>query len=407
MMNCFGRGFQQMAAVAAAICLACGCAKGTAGEAAGKDPVAEKPQAERKSAEPPGKDPFAVPDGPPDKQIEFLQGLSKLRPDAPDEKSAREFNAKVAPAAMAAAEKILAGKPNDEQSAIAAQVMAEVLSMKAQAGDREAAAQLQALPERFEKAGFAPLARRLRAALLREQMVEAVSADVEQLKKVVDAITKFIASGPAGPAEAGLAMTVSQVLERSGHRELAIAANRDLAKLLEKSKDRAIARLAKSLEGMARRLELPGRAMPLEGTTLDGKPLSWDTYRGKVVLVQFWATWCAPCRQEIKSIQKTYEAYHGRGFEVVGISVDEDREELEAFVKENHLPWPVVFDQALRGEDDKSMATRYGVMSIPQVILVNKEGIVVSTEVRGPALGEHLEKLLGPPEVKKEADSGK
>jgi peroxiredoxin len=281
------------------------------------------------------------------------------------------------------------------------------ITINAQPGDREAAAQLQALPERFEKAGFARLARRLRAALLQQQIVEAARTGAEPLKKAVDTITKFIASGPAGPAEAELAITVSQVLERSNHRELAIAANRDLAKLLEKSEVRSIARLAKQLEGMARRLELPGRAMPLEGTMLDGKPLSWDAYRGKVVLVSFWATWCAPCRQEIKSIRKNYEAYHSRGFEVVAISVDEDRDELETFVKENHLPWPVVVDHARRGAADKSMAPRYGVMSIPQVILVNKDGIVVATEVRGPALDEHLEKLLGPPELKKEADAGK
>src|SRR5690606_1724849 len=80
------------------------------------------------------------------------------------------------------------------------------------------------------------------------------------------------------------------------------------------------------LEGIARRMALPGNPIQVTGTLLDGSPFNWDAYRGKVVLVDFWATWCGPCRAEVPNVIKMYQAYHDKGFDVVGISLDEKPE---------------------------------------------------------------------------------
>ncbi len=124
---------------------------------------------------------------------------------------------------------------------------------------------------------------------------------------------------------------------------------------------------------------------------LDGKPLSLANYKGKIVMVDFWATWCGPCKAELPNVLAAYEKFHSKGFEVVGISLDEDKTKLTNFLKEQKMAWPQYFDGA--GWQSK-LAAKYGVNSIPATYLLDKDGKILAKDLRGPALDAALTKAL-------------
>jgi thiol-disulfide isomerase/thioredoxin len=173
----------------------------------------------------------------------------------------------------------------------------------------------------------------------------------------------------------------------------AIPIYQELGPALASSADPQAASTGLKMLGAARRLGLVGKPLELTGTALDGGKFDLQTLRGKVVLVDFWATWCRPCLAEMPNVKKNYELYHDKGFEVVGISLDDDRAALEKFLSAEQHPWITLYD----GEwDDSPVATYYGIMGIPSVILVGQDGNVVATDALGPKLGKLLAELLGP-----------
>ncbi|RLS51522.1 MAG: TlpA family protein disulfide reductase, partial [Planctomycetota bacterium] len=130
----------------------------------------------------------------------------------------------------------------------------------------------------------------------------------------------------------------------------------------------------------------------------DGQPFDLKSLKGKVVLVDFWATWCGPCRGEIPNMKEQYALYHEKGFEIVGVSIDDDRKALEEFLGEEKLPWIHLHQND--GTGSHANAERYAINAIPACFLIDQSGKVVNLNCRGPVLAAMLEKLLGPVEKK-------
>lgn len=127
--------------------------------------------------------------------------------------------------------------------------------------------------------------------------------------------------------------------------------------------------------------------------TPGGQPVSLADYRGKYVLVDFWASWCGPCRQENPAVLKAYEAFKGRNFQVLGVSLDEEktRQKWVQAIADDHMPWAQVSD--LRGFASET-AQQYGVKAIPQNFLVDPSGKIVASNLRGEELATTLAKFI-------------
>jgi thiol-disulfide isomerase/thioredoxin len=136
--------------------------------------------------------------------------------------------------------------------------------------------------------------------------------------------------------------------------------------------------------------KLKTEPLDLKFTALDGTEIDLAKMRGKVVLIDFWATWCGPCVQEVPNVVEAYEDLHPKGFEIIGISLDKDKAKLEAFIKEKGMAWPQYFDG--KGWQNE-ISSRFGIQSIPAMWLVDKKGMLVETNARED-LEEKVEKLL-------------
>ncbi|MEI6234728.1 MAG: TlpA disulfide reductase family protein [Planctomycetota bacterium] len=163
-------------------------------------------------------------------------------------------------------------------------------------------------------------------------------------------------------------------------------------------KDPAATEILEDMAGSMRRMNLVGNTMELKGTTVQGKPFDITSLKGKVVLVDFWATWCGYCVKEIPNVKRNYAGYKNKGFEVVAVSADQDRPALDAFLAESKIEWINLHDK-----DGSNPALKmYGINGFPTTFLIGKDGNVVSLSARGKELDEALLKLLGEPEAPKE-----
>ena len=132
------------------------------------------------------------------------------------------------------------------------------------------------------------------------------------------------------------------------------------------------------------------KPLDIRFTALDGREVDLAKLTGRVVLVEFWATTCGPCIAEVPAVKAAYEKFHGRGFEVVAISLDDKESALRRFINDKTLPWPQHFDG--KGWENK-FALQYGIFSIPTMWLVDKRGNLRETDVRFD-LEEPIKSLL-------------
>ena len=159
------------------------------------------------------------------------------------------------------------------------------------------------------------------------------------------------------------------------------------AKLAETAANEQIKAAAR---GLLEKLSLAGSKVDIKFTAVDGREVDVQKMNGKVVLIDFWATWCGPCVAELPNVKAAYDRLHSKGFEIVGISFDNTKGKLTSFVKKEKMAWPQYFD----GQGwQNAFGQRFGIQSIPAMWLLNKKGELVDMNARAN-LVEKVEALL-------------
>jgi peroxiredoxin len=159
-----------------------------------------------------------------------------------------------------------------------------------------------------------------------------------------------------------------------------------LAEARQKKTDMAAA------EAIAKKTGIGATAMNFTQNNTDGKPVKLSDYRGKYVLLEFWASWCGPCRAENPNVLDNYEKYHAKGLEILAVSLDDKKDAWLKAIKDDGLEWAHVSD--LKGWKNE-VAKEYNIRAVPSNFLIDKEGKIVAVNLRGEELTRTLEDIFG------------
>ncbi|HEX8914039.1 MAG TPA: TlpA disulfide reductase family protein [Humisphaera sp.] len=199
--------------------------------------------------------------------------------------------------------------------------------------------------------------------------------DAAAQEKLLDEMRRLAGDQPANPMLAQVAALLADsaatpLIAQSVEQMVATGLTSEMAKELS-------AQLASKRKLNA----LVDQPLVIEGATADGGKFSTAQWKGKVVLVDFWATWCPPCRAELPELKKFYAEHHDKGLEIIGVSSDREAGELKAFLAKNpDMPWPHLFEPASPGWHP--LTDKFGITSIPTVFVIDRNGVVRTVKGR-------------------------
>ncbi len=225
--------------------------------------------------------------------------------------------------------------------------------------------------------------RQLTAAYARG--ISAPKADVPKIQADwLKSLEQYIADYPASPDAAEAMLQLGIAREWAGQEDEAKKCYERIVHDFPGSSQ------AKKAAGAALRLDSVGKPITLSGKGVSGGTVDLADFRGKVVLIQYWATWCAPAKNDLP-VLKQLAAKYGKDFTVLGVSLDTNPRELGAYLADNAISWPQIFEE---GGPESRLADALGIITVPTMILVDRQGRVVNRNIQTAEIEPELKKLV-------------
>ena len=269
--------------------------------------------------------------------------------------------------------------------------LADTISAETQAGFLpDGIERLEALKSRLERDGAEEdlIAHVDFLAMAAEYSTSLQAPDADYVKiqeQWLNNLQAFVKQYPESRETADALMQLGMAEEFTGNAEQAESWYTQIARKFDGSD------AADKAQGALRRLGSVGKALNLRGRGVDSGTVDLSNYAGKVVLVQYWATWCEPCMADMARLREVHSQYKSKGFDIVGINLDNDSEALISYLRSNPLPWRQIYEQ---GGLESRPAVEMGIMTLPQMILVGKDGRVINRNLHISELTSELDRVL-------------
>ncbi|HVA46164.1 MAG TPA: TlpA disulfide reductase family protein [Pirellulales bacterium] len=287
-------------------------------------------------------------------------------------------------------EKIAEAAASPEDRAQWLRSLAETISAAVQSGAMpDGIERLQSLHDKLTQQGDTELAayaqfRYLTAIYNRD--LQAEGADFTKIqKRWLNNLRKYVAEYPRSPDAAEAMLQLGTAEEFAGEEEEAKKWYGQIVDHFPKANSAAKA------AGAVARIDSVGKTLKLHGSGITGKTVDLGQFRKKVVLIQYWATWCEPCKADLEQIKDAVAKYGKDGFTVISISLDNKKEDVAAFLKRHSLPWTHIYEP---GGLDSRLANELGVLTLPTMLLIDQDGKVVNRGINAAEIDREVRALL-------------